>query len=185
VKSRLETGGIDFAVSFPTFQISENQKIAPYYNGLIRTGERFLLTTRIIHQQPSAGLVLTGTIQHTLRDIQQNIGGTDTLAFVGYITRGGSLVPVAPADKGLPQYIDIRIPRRGVLVQPQKGAVNWLFSFEVSKTLPLDGRLSFYAFNAFDRVGHYGGLTTTPQFYQSNRFGLEVTMPVEGLFAWR
>jgi len=185
VKSRLERGGIDFATSFPTFQISENQKIGPYYNGLIRTGERLLLTTRIIHHQPSAGLILTGTIQHTLRDIQQNIGGTDTLAFVGYITRGGSLVPVPSADKGLPQYIDIRIPRRGVLAEPQKGAVDWVFSFQVSKTLPLDGRLSFYAFNAFDRVGHFGSLTTRPQFYQSNRFGVEVTMPVEGLFAWR
>jgi hypothetical protein len=185
VRSRVEKNGIEFASSFSEFQISENQKRSPYYNGVTRTGDRLLLTTRIIHHQPAVGLVLTGTVQHTLRDIRDNIGGTDTLAFVGYITRGGSLVPVANADKTRLEFIDIRIPRRGILSEPQKSAPDWIFSFQLSKTLPLDGRLSFYAFNAFDRIGSYGGLRTVPHFYQSTRFGLEVTMPLEALVAWR
>ena len=58
---------------------------------------------------------------------------------------------------------------------------DWLFSLQVSKTLPLDGRLSFYAFNAFDRIGSYGGRTTVPRFYSPVRFGLEVTMPLLGV----
>jgi outer membrane receptor for ferrienterochelin and colicin len=185
VKSTLQKDGIEFARTFPDFQISENQKRSPYYNGIERTGERWLLTTRIIHHQPAVGLVLTGTIQHTLRNILDNIGGTDTLAFAGYITRGGSLVPVAPADRGRPEYADVRIPRRGILSEPQRSAPDWIFSFQVAKTLPLDGRLSFYAFNAFDRIGHFGGLATAPNFYASTRFGLEITMPLEALFAWR
>jgi hypothetical protein len=185
VRSRVEKDGIEFASSFADFQISENQKRSPYYNGITRTGERMLLTTRIIHHQPAVGLVLTGTVQHTLRNVQRNIGGTDTLAFVGYITRGGSLVPVADADKTRPENFDIRIPRRGILSEPSRSAPDWIFSFQLAKTLPLDGRLSFYAFNAFDRIGSYGGFRTIPQFYQSTRFGLEVTLPLSALVAWR
>lgn len=185
VRSRLEKDGIEFANSFGEFQVSERQLRSPYYESITRTGERFLLNTRLIHQQPEVGLVVTGTIQHTLREIRHNVGGTDTLAFVGYITRGGSLVPVAAAERGRPEFADIRLPRSGVLVAPQRGAVDWLFSLQVSKTLPRDGRLSFYAFNAFDRIGHYGSGTVAPRRYQSNRFGLEVTMPVEGLLPWR
>jgi hypothetical protein len=60
--------------------------------------------------------------------------------------------------------------------------VDWLFSLQVAKTLPAGGRLSFYAFNAFDRVGNYGDRFTTSRLFSSMRFGLELTMPVPG---WR
>jgi outer membrane receptor protein involved in Fe transport len=185
VKTTLDKKGIEFSSDFDEFQIAPNQLVSPYYNPIVRTGQRLLLTSRIIHQQPAVGLVLTGTIQYTLGDKVQNIGPTDSLAFIGYITRGGSLVPVSAADKGLPQFLGIRIPRRDVLAAGQRIANDWLFSFQAAKTLPLDGRLSFYAFNAFDKIGKFGGNGTAPNFYQSARFGLEVTMPLESLFAWR
>ncbi|MEP6507760.1 MAG: TonB-dependent receptor [Gemmatimonadales bacterium] len=185
VRTRLTKQGIEFSSDFDAFQISQNQLVSPYYNPIIRTGQRLLLTSRVIHQQPAVGLVLTGTVQYTLGDKVQNIGPTDSLAFIGYITRGGSLVPVSAPDKGLPQFFGIRTPRRDVLAAGQRIANDWLFSFQAAKTLPLDGRLSFYAFNAFDKIGKFGGNGTAPNFYQSARFGLEVTMPLESLFAWR
>ena len=185
VKSRLEKDGIEFAADFPNFQISQSAPRSPYYESVVRTGERFLLNTRLVHHQPQLGLVITGTVQHTLREIRHNVGGTDTLAFVGYITRGGALVPVPVEDRTNPEYSDIRLPRSGVLSSPQKGAVDWLFNLQVSKTLPRDGRLSFYAFNAFDRTGHFGSATVASRVFVSTRFGVEVTIPVEGLIPWR
>ena len=180
VKSSLLKDGIEFAPSFRDFQVNERELRAPYYESVRRTGERFLLNTRIIHQLPEVGLVVTGTIQHTLREIRRNVGGTDTLAFVGYITRTGVLVPIPAEERARPEYADIRVPRTGVLATPQKGAVDWMFSLQVSKSLPGNGRLSFYAFNAFDRVGRFGSGTVTPRVFQPNRFGLEVMMPLQG-----
>ena len=178
--STLPDAGIQFVNSFTEFQLSQQVPRAPYWESLTRKGERLLVTTRVIHQQPKAGLVITGTIQFTLREVRQDIGGTDSLSFAGYLTRGGALVPVPAADRGRAEYADIRLARNG-LIDPQVAPPDWLFSLQVSKTLPLDGRLSFYAFNAFDRIGSYGGRTTVPRFYSPVRFGFEVTMPLLGL----
>jgi hypothetical protein len=178
IKDRQTDDGIQYSRDFSDFQLSDHTPRSPYYIGSIGTGDRLLLTTRLIHQQPQAGLVITGTVQVTLRETQQNIGSTDTLGFAGYLTRGGMLVPVPESDRGLPQYHDLRAPRGGFLIDPQKGPVDWLFSLQVAKTLPGEGRLSFYAFNAFDRVGNYGDQHIVPRLFQSARFGLEVTMPV-------
>ena len=136
------------------------------------------MTTRVIHHQPAAGLVITGTLQYIFKETRQDIGGTDTLSWAGYITRAGVFVPVPRAQRTDPQYADLRESRSGLLVQPQVTPVDWLFSLQVSKTLPLDGRLSFYAFNSFDRLGTFGGANTVPRPYPAVRFGLEVTMPL-------
>ena len=96
-KSRLQSSGVEFGTTFSDFQLSAAQPRAPYWDGSVRTGDRVLLTTRIIHHQPGAGLVITGTLQTYLREVRVNLAGTDTLAFAGYITRSGRLVPV-PLD---------------------------------------------------------------------------------------
>jgi outer membrane receptor protein involved in Fe transport len=180
--SRLASRGLDFGVGFDDFQLNERVPRAPYWQSVIQTGERLLVTTRLIHHQPKIGLIITATVQLFVRELRNNEGGTDTLAFAGYITRAGVLVPVPEAQRADSQYHDLRIPRIGVLNSPQEAPVDWLFGLQVSKSLPLDGRLSFYAFNAFDRIGSYGGRTTAPRLFPSARFGLEVTMPL-GL-AW-
>ncbi len=182
LKQRQEDAGVEYSRDFSAFQLTSFIPRSPYWVGATRTGDRLLLTSRLIHQQPEAGLVITGTIQFTLRETRQNLGNTDTLSFAGYITRAGMLVPVPEADRTLPQYHDLRQPRGGLLSDPQKAPVDWLFSLQVAKTLPGGGRLSFYAFNAFDRIGNYGNRTTTPRLFPPARFGLEVTMPV---VVWR
>lgn len=180
--SRLESDGVDFGTGFDEFQLSDRRLRAPYWESIVQTGERLLVTTRIIHHQPKVGLVITGTLQLFVREVRVNEGGIDTLAFAGYITRSGELVPVAREQRTDPQFRDLRVPRLGVLDDPQEGPVDWLFNLQVSKSLPLDGRLSFYAFNAFDRLGSFGGRTTIPRAFAATRFGLEITMPL-GL-AW-
>jgi hypothetical protein len=180
--SRLQSRGVDFGTGFDDFQLSERQLRAPYWASLVQTGQRLLVTTQLIHHQPKVGLVITGTLQLFVRELRENEGGTDTLAFAGYVTRSGQLVPVPRDQRTDPQYHDLRVPRLGVLVEPQQGPVDWLFNLQVSKSLPLDGRLSFYAFNAFDKLGNYGGRRTVPRLFPATRFGLEITMPL-GL-AW-
>jgi hypothetical protein len=185
VHSRLEKDGIEFASNFSDFQLSRTRTRSPYYESIVRTGDRFLVNTRIIHQQPSVGLVVTGTIQHTLIDRSHNVGATDTVAFVGYVTRDGSLVPVPAERRFDPGFADLRIQRADVLANIQEAAVDWIFNLQVSKTLPRGGRLSFYAFNALDRTGRYGSRDVAARPYASTRFGTEVTMPLEGLLPWR
>jgi hypothetical protein len=177
-RSRLRNRDIEFSSGFSDFQLNQSDPRTPYWDGGTRTGEVALLTTRVIHHQPRTGLVITGTIQFNLRERRQTEAGTDTLAFAGYVTRTGSLVPVPRERRADPEFHDLRIPRSGSLTIPQQGPTDWLFSLQVSKSLPLDGRLSFYAFNAFNRVGNYGDAFTTARFFAPVRFGLEVLMPV-------
>ncbi len=181
-RSRLISDGLEFGTRFDEFQLDGRQSRAPYWEGTVRTGNQLLVTGRVIHHRPRIGLVVTATIQAFLHETQQTQAGVDTLAFAGYITRGGELVPVAPEQRAQPQYADLRLPRIGILVEPRRGAVTWLMSLQVTKTLPLGGRFSFYAFNALDRQGKFGSLTVTQRLFEPVRFGVELSMPL-GL-AW-
>jgi hypothetical protein len=121
-------------------------------------------------------------VQVYVREQLQNLGGTDTLAFAGYLTRAGELVAVVPERRGDPEFADVRVARTALITAVQRGPSDWLFSLQVAKSLPAGGRLSFYAFNAFNRIGHYGEASVATRLFPSARFGLEVTMPVAG---WR
>jgi hypothetical protein len=177
-RSRLANDGVEFATTFGDFQLDEQRQRAPYWLGATRTGTLALLTTRLIHHEPAIGLVVTGTIQHTLRQTLQDEGAADTLGWAGYVTRAGTLTPVPPERRADAVYSDLRIARSGLLLQAQRGPVDWITSVQVSKSLPGSGRLSFYAFNALDKVGTYGTREVATLLYPPRRFGLEVSMPV-------
>jgi len=180
--NRLDNDGVEFGKNFSNFQLSRTQPRSPYWNGVTREGELLLLTTRLIHHQPELGLVVTFTVQHTLHRTQRDIGGSDSLSFAGYITRAGVLVPVPASQRADPQYRDLHEARVG-LVDQSSSPTDWILGLQISKTLPLEGRLSFYAFNAFDKIGRYGSAQQTPILYSPTRFGLELMMPLASL--WR
>jgi len=177
-RTRLENDGVEFANAFSEFQLNERLPRTPYWLGTTRTGERLVVTTRLIHHQPAVGLVITGTLQYILVEKRRDLGSSDSLSFAGYITRSGELVPVPPEERTAPQYQDLRVTRTGLLTDGQSTPADWLFNLQVSKTLPLDGRLSFYAFNAFDRIGNYPERDAGPRLYPSARFGLEASFPL-------
>lgn len=184
IRSRLEYEGIEVGTTFGAFQLDGTRARAPWWKGSTRTGERLLVTARVIHQQPAAGLVLTGTIQHVPHEERRSIADTDSLGFAGYITRTGDLVRVPRAERASPGYADLQVPRRGISTSPSEVASDWLLSVQVSKTLPAEGRLSFYAFNVLDRVGEFVGPDrpgVLPRTHPPLRFGLEVTV-VPGAF---
>ena len=160
---------------FSDFQLSSVQQRAPYWQGFHEIGERYLLTYRLIHHQPALGLVVTATIQHDLRGYFEDVGSRDTLGFAGYITRAGQLVPVPPQDRTLPQYQDLRVPRGG-LIAPKATPASWMMGLQVSKALPLDGELRFWAFNALDRTGVYPSAGGTGRAYPQMQFGVELNL---------
>lgn len=183
-RSRLRADRIELPSSFRDFQLLPSMSRLPYYGSFERTGELGLITARAIHQQAELGLVITATVQYTARERQQNLGDTDSLAFEGYFTRGGTLVPVPRAERSQPQYADLRASR-STFTTERRGQPDWLASVQVAKTLPANGRLAFYAFNAFDRLGRFGDSETILRPFASMRFGMELTLPLTGLAPWR
>jgi hypothetical protein len=180
IREEMSQGGLDYGskLAFSDFQLMGNTPRTPYWNGRNPTGERAIVTYRMVHQRPALGLIITAYLQHYIKETRQDLAATDTLAFAGYLTRDARLVPVPPEDRTDPQYADLRKSRAGILSSPESAPPDWLFSIQVSKTLPLDGRLSFYAFNAFDRQGGFGTATSASRVFSPVRFGFEVTMPL-------
>jgi hypothetical protein len=176
--------GIDFgsASRFSDFQLSENIARAPYWMSPLRIGERALMTYRGIFHEPRLGFVVSATVQHALWDTRESVAATDTLAFEGYISRDGSLTPVPESERGNPEYADLRVQRMAGTSDRARAPSDWFLSFQVAKTLPMGGRLSFYAFNALDRVGIYGERGVASRIFSPTRFGFELTVPARAIF---
>lgn len=168
---------------FSDFQLLPSQRRAPWWDRVEEVAEKDLLTYRLIHHQPDLGLVITAGIQHNVRDFREDVGSRDTLAFAGYVTRGGELVRVPEGERRLPEYQDLRLARGG-LVRPESAAADWMMALQVSKTLPLDGELRFWGFNVLDRVGRYQEGGTQSRVYPRVRFGVELRMVPRALLGY-
>ncbi|HUF77111.1 MAG TPA: TonB-dependent receptor, partial [Longimicrobiales bacterium] len=176
IRSEFHKDDIDFSHPFSDFQLDGRDPRTPYWEAITRLGERALLTYRLVHHQPELGLVVTATVQQTLKLDRHDVGGTDTLSWAGYLTRDGRLIPVPREERGQAQYRDLRVGRSG-LSEPRPAPSDWFLNLQVSKTLPLDGRLSFYAFNALDRRGRFPTSTNNGLVFPPMRFGLELSAP--------
>lgn len=174
--------GLDFGALFSEFQLDERIPRAPFWEDPVRTGERAILTYRVIHHQPAVGLVVTATVQHIALERERNVAATDTLAFAGYITRDARLVRVPAEDRTAPEFEDLRQARLGTLTIPEVVPADWLLSLQVAKALPKGGRLSIFAFNALDRLGRIDPSGITRRFFPFVRFGVEASLPLDGLF---
>lgn len=180
IRSRLTNNGLDFGPfsRLAQFQVDSRQSRAPYWRGDSQRGERSLATARIVHHQPTLGLVLTGTLQYFIRERTVQEGAIDTLAWAGYVTRTGTLVPVPSSNRLDAQYADLRQPRQGLATIPQSPPPDWLLSVQLAKSILTTGRLSFYAFNVLDRLGQPSTSGRAARLFARNRFGLEVTIPL-------
>lgn len=174
--------GSNFA--FSQFQVFAADPRTPYWNSVTETGKRVLVQYRLVHHQPTVGLVLTAIIQHNISDEVQDLGGTDTLAFEGYLTRDARHVPVPREERGRDEFRDLRVPRAGTVRLLRAVGQDWLMSVQLSKTLPLDGRLSFWAFNLFDRQGRFFEFEVQPRRYPPMRFGAELTLALRAFTSW-
>ena len=171
------------AYMFGQFAITEHDERTPYWGPPTVTLRRALATYRIIHHQPELGLVITASIQHNIWDGQEDQTASDTLSFLGYLTRDARHVAVPESERGADEYEDLRVPRSGT-IGLKDAPSDWMLSIQLSKTFPLGGRLSFWAFNALDRRGIFGESDVASRSYQRMRVGLELMMPVRGLLGW-
>lgn len=182
-ETRFSTQDLDFgsfqAVS--AFEVDSRIDRIPYWEGAVRTGRRDMLTYRLVHHQPTLGFLVTATVQHTLSEWQRDEGGTDTLSFSGYVTRAGTLVPVPAEQRAKAEFSDLRQSRTGLRVGTRGPPSDWLMNLTVAKTLPRNGRLSFYAFNVLDRLGTFGTATRDGRLFSSMRFGVDLTLRLDAL----
>ncbi len=173
IETELSKDGLDFGTRFGSFQMDERVGRAPFWESVTQTGVRGLLTYRLVHHQPDLGLVITWTVQHFPYEKVENVAQTDTLAWAGYITRGGDMIRVPAADRVRPEFADLREPRTNVFTRPEQIAPDWFLSLQITLDLPFNGRLSLWAFNALDRPGARGNEDQSPRFNRGLRFGLE------------
>lgn len=169
---------------FTNFQLLETVDRVPYWEGSHDQSERAILTYRATHHQPELGLVLTATIQHNVFDRRTDLVRTDSLAFAGYVTEAGTLVPVPEADRTRPEYRDLRGRRSGSTGEAREAGADWLMSVQVSKSLPAGAEMRFWAFNALDRRGLGAGIGELPRPYSPMRFGLALSVPGRALTGW-
>jgi outer membrane receptor protein involved in Fe transport len=171
--------------TFTSFQARDVETRLPYWEDISDRGRRAIATYRLIHHQPDLGLVITGSVQHNIADEQRTLGAADSLSFAGYLTRTGEAVAVPREERGNPVYSDLWRTPPVVFADRTHQPADWMMSLQVSKALPLGGRLSFWAFNTLDRLGR---ATDAPNErrrpYAGRRFGLELTMPTDELLPW-
>lgn len=183
-ESEFFSEGLDFGPAdvWSDFQRDESRERSPFWGPKRGTGELGILTYRGIYHQPEIGLVVTGIVQHWAKETQRTVAAADTLAWQGYVTRDGRLVDVPREERSAPRFRDLRRTRSGLLLQPRGLPSDWILSLRVAKTLPLNGRLSFYAFNSLDREGKRGNSPFAIRRHPAARFGLEVRFPPAQLF---
>lgn len=188
LRTRVEISGAQLETRFATddrdygaatrlndFQVDTAIKRITYYERASTFSKRGILTWRVVHHQPELGFVITATVQQRLGDERRVLSRSDSLSFVGYITREGVLVPVAEADKLKPEFADLRRLRPSTGSGVSRTPDDWLASIQVAKSLPGNGRLSFYVFNVLDKLVTTSGGSV--RALPSTRFGAELTVP--------
>lgn len=181
-ESEFRRDGLDFGTRglWSDFQLDPDDPRNPFWGAATGTGERAILTYRAVHRQPDLGLMIHAIVQHYPYESQQVEAATDTLAFEGFITREGELTRLPPEERGDPEFADLRRTRSGVLIRTTETPADWIMSLRVAKTLPLEGRLSLYAFNALNREGKDAGLAS--RIFPDVRFGVEARFPLTEVF---
>jgi hypothetical protein len=190
LRTRLEVTGAHITTVFATderdfgnitavsdFQIDSTRRRLAFFEGRSNRARQAIITYRLVHHQPDLGLVITGTIQQRRGFERRVLGRTDSLSFEGYLTRTGEFVRVPEADRLLPEYADLRRARAGQTVLTNRQPDDWLLSLQVVKSIGRDGRLSFYVFNALDKLATFGGGGAV-RALPSSRFGAELTLPL-------
>jgi hypothetical protein len=182
--TRFSQRALEFGVgrsSFDAFQTDSRLRRIPVWSGYARDARRGILGARLAHHQPTAGLLISAILQCYVGERTFDVGRTDTLSWSGYLSRTGQYTAVPAADRADPAYADLRQPRRGLSTISDVRANDWIASLQLAKTVAGDGRLTVYAFNAFNREGKVATATRASRLFPTVQFGAELVLP----FGWR
>src|SRR5690606_19287761 len=96
VETRFAIGDRDYGspLSVNSFQVDSTIRRIPYFAGPASRSQRGIVTSRLDHNLPRIGLVLTGTVQQRVNFEQHVLSQRDSLGFLAYVTRTGELVSV-------------------------------------------------------------------------------------------
>ena len=193
LRTRLEVSGARVLTTFHTndldlgnaarlqeFQVDTVIKRIAIFEGARNRTRRSILTWRLVHHQPDLGFVITAVVQQRIGDERRVLGRTDSLSFIGYIERDGNMVFVPEAERTRAEYADLRLARAATARNVTRQPDDWMMSLQGAKSIGANGRLSFYAFNALDKMATFGGGTV--RALPSSRFGAELTLPTSMLF---
>ena len=193
-RTRLELSGATIHTSFETsdrdygnpaqlqaFATDTGIKRVAFFDGASRKASQSLITWRLVHHQPSLGLVITAVVQQRLTLTRGTTGRTDSLSFTGYLTRAGESVLVTEAQRTQPEYHDLRSARAGTSASAFTQPSDLLMSLQVAKSVGGSGRLSFYVFNTLDKIVTFG-TNGTRSVLSPTRFGAELTIPTATFF---
>jgi hypothetical protein len=177
IRSSFRTSDLDFGnvARLQEFQVDTLVKRIAIFEGARNQTRRSILTWRLVHHQPDLGLVITGVVQQRLGDERRVLGRTDSLSFVGYIVRTGEIVLVPEEERTRAEYADLRLARAATTRLVRREPDDWVMSLQVAKSIGANGRLSFYIFNALDKLATFG--SGTVRALPSSRFGAELTIP--------
>lgn len=185
--SRVISGELDYGPRdrFTDFQRRSSPDRIPFWAPGERRGELGIVTYRAVHHQPHLGLVVTATVQHDLYQRDRHLAEGDSLSWIGYLTRTGERVLVSPEDRHGPEFTDLRAMTRPLTPSLRSAPADWIMGLQVTKTLPAEGRISFWAFNLFENMGYFGsGGGSRPRVYPGMRFGLEMIASPGALLPW-
>ena len=129
-------------------------------------GDRFTTSARLIHRAPELGLVISGLAQTVWWERERRTGGSPNPT--GYVTRGGEVVMLTPAEAASEAYAELRRTLgEGYLAEERRPPL-WLFNLRMSKTLPAGLQMSFYVNNV---------LADRPLYLQRRTGGYEQRNP--------
>lgn len=183
IESRFQTTELNFGAvgGLSNFQIDTIVKRVGYFEGASSRSRRSIVTWRLVHHQPDLGLVITGTVQQRLGEQRQVLSNADSTSFAGYLGRDGVLVPVPLERRNDLEFADLRRLRSSLIGGITRVPDDWVATLQVAKSLPGNGRLSFYVFNVTDKFITLGS-GGTARALPNSRFGAELTLPTASLF---
>ena len=112
-----------------------------------RERDRLVTSLRFIHRMPEVGLTVSMLAQTTWWDRERRVDTSELP--VGYLTRSGERVDLSPSEAASPEYEPLQRPRDDRYYRTEDPPPLWLFNLRVSKTMPANLELSFFANNVF------------------------------------
>lgn len=121
--------------------------------------DRLVTSLRFVHRVPEVGLVVSMLAQTLWWDREQRINTNDRP--IAYLTREGDYVPLSQEEAAAAKYDNLERMRSDSYYRTEDPPPLWLFNMRLSKSLPANLELSFFANNVFaNRPLYERGRTT-------------------------
>jgi len=109
--------------------------------------DRLVTSLRFVHRIPEVGFVVSFLAQGLWWDRERAFNSSERP--IAYITRDGEFNALTPEQAAQPEFDDLRRERSERFFRTEDPPPLWLFNMRLSKSLPANLQLSFFANNVF------------------------------------